>query len=134
MVIFHVSHPYKSVDHLLHTICLIIFLVFIIVCRAVIVFNIKLNASLAISILFKSSSSHFPFGIHYFFNDLCSRYSLSQIGIVVSLFDDITINLQTNWSKLHLWKLTCTLSITFSQCGSLHSIFLADLRTVSAFN
>ena len=39
------------------------FLVFILMCRLVIVFNIELNAPLAISILFKMSSSHFPFGV-----------------------------------------------------------------------
>ena len=32
-------------------------------CRAVIVFNIELNALLVISILFKISSSHFPFDV-----------------------------------------------------------------------
>ena len=58
VVIVHVSHPYKSVDH---TYAFIIrFLVFILMCRAVIDFNIELNAPLAISILFKISSSHFP--------------------------------------------------------------------------
>ena len=41
----------------------IIFLVFIFMCRAVIVFNIELNAPLAISILFKLSSSHFTFDV-----------------------------------------------------------------------
>ena len=38
---------------------IILFLVFILMCLAVIVFNIELNAPLAISILFKISSSHF---------------------------------------------------------------------------
>ena len=42
---------------------IIIFLVFILMCRAVIVFNIELNGPLAISITFKISSSHFPFDV-----------------------------------------------------------------------
>ena len=61
VVIVHVSHPYKSVDHTYAFI--IIFLVFIRMCGAVIVFNIELNAPLAISIIFKISSSHFPFDV-----------------------------------------------------------------------
>ena len=61
VVIVHVSHPYKSVDH---TYAFIIrFLVFILMCLAVIVFNITFNAPLAISIIFKISSSHFPFDV-----------------------------------------------------------------------
>ena len=61
VVIVHVLHPYKSVDHTYAFI--ILFLVFILMCRAVIVFNIELNASLAISIIFKISTSHFPFDV-----------------------------------------------------------------------
>ena len=61
VVIVHVSQPYKSVDHTYAFI--ILFRVFILMCRAVIVFNIELNAPLAISILFKISSSHFPFDV-----------------------------------------------------------------------
>ena len=44
VVMVHVSHPYKRVDHTYAFI--IIFLVFILMCRAVIVFNIDLNAPL----------------------------------------------------------------------------------------
>ena len=61
VVIVNVSHPYKIVDH---TYAYIIrFLVFILICLAVIVFNIELNAPLAISIIFNISSSHFPFHV-----------------------------------------------------------------------
>ena len=51
VVIVHDSHPYKNVDHTYAFI--IIFLVFILMCRACIVFNIELNAPLAISSLFQ---------------------------------------------------------------------------------
>ena len=46
VVIDHISHPYKSVDHAYAFI--VIFLVLILMCRAVILFNIELNALLAI--------------------------------------------------------------------------------------
>ena len=63
VVIVHVSHPYESVAHTKSYAFIILFLVFIIMSRAAIVFNIELNAPLAISILFKISSSHFPFDV-----------------------------------------------------------------------
>ena len=63
-------------------------------------FNIRIKVStthafiiLAISIIFKISSSHFP----------CDVNSLSQIGIVVSLFDDITINLHTDSGRSYIF-------------------------------
>ena len=61
VVIVHVSHPYQRVDHTYAFI--ILFLVFILMCLAVVVFNIELNAPLAILILVKISSSHFPFDV-----------------------------------------------------------------------
>ena len=61
VVIVHVSHPYKRVDHTYAFI--ILFLVFILMYRAVLVVNIELNAPLAISIMFTMSSSHFPFDV-----------------------------------------------------------------------
>ena len=42
---------------------IILFPFFILMCRAVIVFNIELNAPLAISILFDISSAHYPFDV-----------------------------------------------------------------------
>ena len=91
MVIVHVSHPYKSVDHTMSYAFIIRFLVFIFMCRAVKVLKIELNAPLAISIIFTNSSSHFPFDV-----------SLSQIRVVVSLFDDININLHNNVDRSYI--------------------------------
>ena len=77
VVIVHVSHPYKSVDH---TYAFIIrFLVFIVVCRAVIDFNIELNAPLAISILFKISSSLFPCDVI-----VCPKYVYLSVCLMIS--------------------------------------------------
>ena len=89
VVIVHVSHLYNSVDHTYAFI--ILFLVFILMCRPVIVFNIELNAPLSISIIFKISPSHFPFDVI-----VGPKYSCRS---TVSLFDDITINIKTNFNQ-----------------------------------
>ena len=70
--VVHVSHPYKRVDHT-------IFLVFILMCLAVIVFIIE-------------HLFHLMLGLQF-----------PQIGIVVSLFDNITTNLQTNFGESYIF-------------------------------
>ena len=77
MVILHVSRPYKSVDHTYAF--LIRFLVYILMCRAVIVFNIELNAHLASSIIFNISSSHFPFDVI-----VCPKYVYLFVCLITS--------------------------------------------------
>ena len=53
--VVHVSHTYKSIDHtyafiIYKVVCYYFIILFILMCRAVNVFNIELNAPLAISI------------------------------------------------------------------------------------